>query len=88
MPVGIETYANSRRMEKSFRLQGADLDLRLAVESFFPCVDYWHKSLYQLAQLQPQAKSQKELDLLHYCYLNKFPSRSHQHKKYVPPRHQ
>ena len=26
MPVGIETYANSRRMEKSFRLQGADLE--------------------------------------------------------------
>ena len=25
-PVGIETYANSRRMEKSFRLQGADLE--------------------------------------------------------------
>ena len=26
MPVGIETYANSRRLEKSFRLQGADLE--------------------------------------------------------------
>jgi glycine cleavage system aminomethyltransferase T len=26
VPVGIETYANSRRMEKSFRLQGADLE--------------------------------------------------------------
>ena len=25
VPVGIETYANSRRLEKSFRLQGADL---------------------------------------------------------------
>ena len=25
-PVGIETYANSRRLEKSFRLQGADLE--------------------------------------------------------------
>ena len=26
VPVGIETYANSRRLEKSFRLQGADLE--------------------------------------------------------------
>ncbi|MDC1074992.1 FAD-dependent oxidoreductase [Gammaproteobacteria bacterium] len=26
IPVGIETYANSRRLEKSFRLQGADLE--------------------------------------------------------------
>ena len=26
VPVGIETYANSRRMEKSFRLQGAELE--------------------------------------------------------------
>ena len=26
IPVGIETYANSRRMEKSFRLQGAELE--------------------------------------------------------------
>jgi glycine cleavage system aminomethyltransferase T len=26
IPVGIETYANSRRMEKSFRLQGTDLE--------------------------------------------------------------
>ena len=25
-PIGIETYANSRRLEKSFRLQGADLE--------------------------------------------------------------
>jgi len=24
-PVGVETYANSRRMEKSLRLQNADL---------------------------------------------------------------
>ena len=29
VPVGIETYANSRRLEKSFRLQGADLELSL-----------------------------------------------------------
>ncbi len=26
VPVGIETYANSRRLEKSFRLQGAELE--------------------------------------------------------------
>ncbi|MDA9963325.1 FAD-dependent oxidoreductase [Gammaproteobacteria bacterium] len=26
IPVGIETYANSRRLEKSFRLQGTDLE--------------------------------------------------------------
>lgn len=26
VPVGIETYANSRRLEKCFRLQGADLE--------------------------------------------------------------
>ena len=26
IPVGIETYATSRRLEKSFRLQGADLE--------------------------------------------------------------
>ena len=26
VPVGIETYATSRRLEKSFRLQGADLE--------------------------------------------------------------
>jgi glycine cleavage system aminomethyltransferase T len=26
VPVGIETYANSRRLEKSFRLQGEDLE--------------------------------------------------------------
>jgi glycine cleavage system aminomethyltransferase T/glycine/D-amino acid oxidase-like deaminating enzyme len=26
VPVGIETYANSRRLEKSFRLQGTDLE--------------------------------------------------------------
>ena len=26
VPVGIETYANSRRLEKNFRLQGADLE--------------------------------------------------------------
>ena len=26
IPVGIETYANSRRLEKCFRLQGADLE--------------------------------------------------------------
>ena len=26
VPVGIETYANIRRLEKSFRLQGADLE--------------------------------------------------------------
>ena len=26
IPVGIETYASSRRLEKSFRLQGADLE--------------------------------------------------------------
>ena len=26
VPVGIETYASSRRLEKSFRLQGADLE--------------------------------------------------------------
>ena len=26
VPVGIETYANSRRLEKSFRLKGADLE--------------------------------------------------------------
>jgi glycine cleavage system aminomethyltransferase T len=26
VPIGIETYANSRRLEKSFRLQGADLE--------------------------------------------------------------
>ncbi|MDB4848602.1 FAD-dependent oxidoreductase [Gammaproteobacteria bacterium] len=26
IPIGIETYANSRRLEKSFRLQGADLE--------------------------------------------------------------
>ena len=26
VPVGVETYANSRRLEKSFRLQGADLE--------------------------------------------------------------
>ncbi len=25
MPFGVETYANSRRMEKSLRLQNADL---------------------------------------------------------------
>ena len=34
IPVGIETYANSRRLEKSFRLQGADLETEYtAIES-------------------------------------------------------
>ncbi len=34
VPVGIETYANSRRLEKSFRLQGADLETEYtAIES-------------------------------------------------------
>jgi len=42
-PVGIETYANSRRMEKSLRLQNADLE-----------IDY---NLYEAGLARPKVKA-------------------------------
>ena len=42
-PVGIETYANSRRLEKSLRLQNADLE-----------TDY---NLYEAALARPKVKA-------------------------------